>query len=282
MKNFNLLDEKEIIVCAHQGTWSGNIPGNSLTAFDVAIKQGAQMIELDVTKSVDGELFVFHPTMEKRMLGQDIDISSMKSEDIKKLRFVNVGGGYTSETVQTLDNVFEHLKGRCYINVDKFADNPCEIMHIIKKHKMLDQIVVKSDPIASVLQKVEEFAPDIQYLAIINDDYDPYQVHKDLMQRKLNYVGLEVVFKNDFSPLANDSFIEVVHADHKLLWGNAILFDSRYLLAGQHSDDTALKGDPDNGWGWFIDKGFDIIQTDWTRELNLYLNNEKRRVKKYH
>ena len=149
-------------------------------------------------------------------------------------------------------------------------------MSIIKKHEMLDQIVVKSGPIPSVLQKVEEFAPDIQYLAIINGDYNPYQVHNDLMQRKLNYVGMEIVFKNDFSPLANDSFIETIHKDRKLLWGNAILFDSRYLLAGQHSDDTALKGDPDNGWGWFVDKGFDIIQTDWARELSLYLDKKQK------
>ena len=205
----------------------------------------------------------------------------MKAEDIKKLRFVNIGGGYTSETVQTLDSAFEHLKGRCYINVDKFADNPCEIMKKIKRHGMEEQIIVKSDPIESVLQKVEAFAPEIQYLAIINKDYDPYQTHKDLMKRSLRYVGLEIVFRDDASPLAQDDFFDTVRSDHKLLWGNAILFDSRYLLAGQHSDDTALKGDPDNGWGWFIDKGFDIIQTDWTRELNLYLDSKKGRIKKY-
>ncbi|MBQ8849038.1 MAG: hypothetical protein IJ011_01740 [Clostridia bacterium] len=66
------------------------------------------------------------------------------------------------------------MKGRCYINVDKFADNPCEIMKTVKKHNMLDQIVVKCDPIESVLQSVEEVAPDIPYLAIVNDKYDPF------------------------------------------------------------------------------------------------------------
>lgn len=275
MKKFDLLNENEVVICAHQGTWSGNIPGNSITAYDVAINQGAHMIELDVTKSADGELFVFHPTMEKRMLGMDIDIRTMCSEDVKKLRFVNIGGGNTSETVQTLDTVLEHLKNRCYINVDKFADNPGDIVRVIKRHGMMEQIVVKSDPIDSVLLKLEETAPEVQYLAIINDEYDPYRIHAELSKRKLNYVGVEVVFKKDTSPLADDGFINMLHSNNKLIWGNAILFDSRYLLAGEHSDDTALKGDPDKGWGWFVDKGFDIIQTDWTRELSLYLSKKQ-------
>ncbi|MBQ8212695.1 MAG: glycerophosphodiester phosphodiesterase, partial [Clostridia bacterium] len=43
------------------------------------------------------------------------------------------------------------------------------------------------------------------------------------------------------------------------------------------SDDTALRGDPDLGWGWFLKHGFDIIQTDWPREVSLYLQKIKAR-----
>ena len=34
-------------------------------------------------------------------------------------------------------------------------------------------------------------------------------------------------------------------------------------------------GDPDNGWGWIADKGFDIIQTDWSLPLRQYLDGRK-------
>lgn len=274
MENFNILNEKEIVICAHQGSYSGNIPGNSIVAFDIAIRQGAQMIELDVTKSADGELFVFHPEMERRILKRDIDIRTMSAEKIKNFRVFNGGGGLTNEPIQLLDDVFEHLKGKCYINVDKFADNPCEIMEKVKKHNMVEQIIVKCDPIESILEKIEQTASEVQYLTIINDKYDPFKVHADLMKRTINYVGLEVVFSDDSAPNVSDKFIDTVHSDGKLIWGNAILFDSRYLLAGLHSDDTALGGNPDLGWGWFVDKGFDIIQTDWTRELKMYLKSK--------
>ena len=43
------------------GVCGGNIPGNTLEAFEAALAQGAGVIELDVSQSADGELFVFHP-----------------------------------------------------------------------------------------------------------------------------------------------------------------------------------------------------------------------------
>ena len=275
MKKFDILQEKKLMICAHMGSCGGLIPGNTITAFDIAIRQGADMIELDVTKSVDGELFVFHPKTENRVLKKDIDIRTMTAAEIRELLFVSPGGGYTYEPIQHLDDVFEHLKGRCYINVDKFADNPCEIMEMVKKHGMLDQIVVKSAPTAEVLQSIAEVAPEVAYLTIINDNYDPYAVHAELMRRNMNYVGIEVVFKDDNSLSVSEDFRATVHRDGRLLWGNAILFDARRILAGVHSDDTALRGDPDLGWGWFADHGFDIVQTDWVRELKLYLDGRK-------
>jgi len=86
-------------------------------------------------------------------------------------------------------------------------------------------------------------------------------------------VGLEVKFDSDASPLVSKEFIDRLHNDKKLIWGNSILFSHRIKLAGIHSDDTALNGDPVAGWGWFADHGFDILQTDWPREVVLFLRD---------
>lgn len=275
MKSFDLLNEKELIICAHRGVWGGNIPCNSSAAFEIALMQGAHMVELDVTASADGELFVFHPGMEKRLLAKDVNIKKMPAEEVRKLRYVNLDGTETALPVPTLDSIFTQLKGRCYINVDKFWDNPKSIIEMIQKHDVKDQIVVKSPPREDVLQMIEQTAPDVQFLAIISDNHDPFEVHEMLKSRNLNYVGLEVVFSKDSSPLVSREFIDKLHADGKVLWGNSILYDYRVLLAESHSDDTALAGDPDLGWGWFADQGFDIIQTDWPREVTLYFKNRK-------
>lgn len=59
------------MITAHRGVWGGNIPGNTIASFDIALQQGADMIELDISNASDGELFVFHPGMESVFLHSD-------------------------------------------------------------------------------------------------------------------------------------------------------------------------------------------------------------------
>lgn len=70
---------ERVILCAHRGVWGGNIPCNNTLAFDIALSHGADMIELDVTRSADGELFIFHPGKETRHIGENICINKDES-----------------------------------------------------------------------------------------------------------------------------------------------------------------------------------------------------------
>ena len=58
---------------------------------------------------------------------------------------------------------------------------------------------------------------------------------------------------------------------------NAIVYSSKVPLAAGHSDDRSVMGNPDGGWGWLADKGFDMIQTDWTSHCVRYLTEKKYR-----
>ena len=40
-----------------------------------------------------------------------------------------------------------------------------------------------------------------------------------------------------------------------------------------YTDDAAVAGAPETGWGWLLDKKFDIIQTDWCGMLKNYMEN---------
>ena len=51
-------------IAAHRGVSGANIPCNTLLAQKIAINEGADVVEIDVTKSLDGEYFCFHPGME--------------------------------------------------------------------------------------------------------------------------------------------------------------------------------------------------------------------------
>ena len=64
--NFDLKEKakENRIIIAHRGVAGGNIPCNTTAAYEIALKQGADMIEVDVSCSADVKIFLFHPLME--------------------------------------------------------------------------------------------------------------------------------------------------------------------------------------------------------------------------
>lgn len=267
---------ERVILCAHRGIWGGNIPCNNLLAYDIAIREGADMIETDITKSADGELFIFHPGMEMRQINKNIDIRKMTAAEIKQFKLCNYDGAETEIGLNTLDELLEHLKGRCFINIDKFGDNPAEIIETVKRHDMKDQIILKCAPKKEQLAVIEKYAPDIQFLPIISKDNG---CHEMLKSMDINYIGTELLFTSEDDETASEEYRSKLRADGKLCWVNTIVYSYKAVLAAHHSDDVAMAGDPERGWGWCADR-FDIIQTDWVSNCDRFLRETGRRFKK--
>ena len=269
--HFDLQQEalSRTLITAHRGITGGNIPGNTLAAFDAALLQGADMIELDVSNSIDGELFVFHPGMEHVFLGMpDKLLSDIPANEIRKLSFLNGDATPTQFGINTFDEALEHLKGRCYINVDKFWNNVDAIVKAIRRHNMADQIVVKTNPREDVYSYMEQCAPDINYMVIIREHDDQSE---QLFKRGMRYVGAEVLFRTEESEFATEEYIERMHKSGLLVWVNAIVYNHKSVLAAGHNDDLSVVGRMDEGWGWLLGRGYDIIQTDWPLMLKTYM-----------
>lgn len=265
----NVDTHKRIMVAAHMGVCGGNIPGNTRASFEIALRQGADIIELDVTKSADGKLFVFHPGTEKKRLGLDIDIRKMDSAEVEKLHFVSPDMARTSHTVAYLADMLDFLRGRCIINIDKFADNPAEIAALVRDMKLQDQVLVHGPATMDFFDKVAEVAGDLPFMPFV---FEKDECFRYLAARKdLRWYGAEAVFSRDDSMLASDEYIKEMHALGGRVWINSIRFSDESPLAGSRCDDGALCGDPDEVWGWMAAKGYDIIQTDWTLPLCTYL-----------
>ena len=276
---FNLREKakENRIIIAHRGVSGGNIPCNTMAAYEIALKQGADMIEVDVSSSADGKLFLFHPMMELSHLGKPLLLSALPYSIIKKLHYVNYDRSQTQFNLADFDAFLEQFKGRCYINI-KFWSNPEKIYKAIKRHNMTDQILVKSmlPKDGRVLDLMENMAPELAFMPIVNDTY---ALHEEVKKRNINYVGVECCFKKDTAEVASEEFIEKMHRDDILVWANSILFSYKVQLAGGHSDDTALTESEEKGWGWLADRGFDMIQTDWPGMLIDYLKKTDRYYK---
>ena len=263
--------EHRIIVC-HRGVTGGNIPCNTLPAYKIALLEGADMLETDVSTTVDGELVIFHPRMEKDQLGApDCDISKMPWDKVKELRYTNADNRATQFGLLKLDEFLEEFKGKCYINIDKFWGNPAGIYKAVKRHDMIDQVLVKSQINEEVIRVLEEVGPEIPFMPVVYEEV-PAQL-AELKHRNINYVGVEVVFEREDSELCSEQFLDKLRADGKLTWVNSLIYNTKKQLSGGHSDDTAFTVSMGYGWGWLAQKDFDLIQTDWPGHMIRYLKS---------
>ncbi|MBQ6264395.1 MAG: glycerophosphodiester phosphodiesterase family protein [Clostridia bacterium] len=261
---------EKTFLCAHRGLSSANVPCNTLTAFKAAVAAGAEMIELDVAKSIDGKFFVFHPGMEQAHLCRKKIIAAMKSKNVEKLRFVNQDNSPTDYKINTLEEILDYLKGKCYINVDKFWSDVPGITACIRKCGVEKQVVVKTGTNKKDIDEVKFFAPDLMFMPIVR--------HKDnitdeLIENGINCIGAEVLFDDENDPVATDEYIKKMHEKGMIVFVNAIIYNKKDILSAGHSDDNSISISPDYGWGWLADKGFDIIQTDWCLLAKTYFEN---------
>jgi glycerophosphoryl diester phosphodiesterase len=98
---------------AHRGLWSPNgAPENSLAAFDAACQAGYG-IELDVQRSSDGEVMVFHDAHLARMAGASARLSDKTAAELGDLRLKG-----TAEPIPTLKQVLDLVAGRSLILVE--------------------------------------------------------------------------------------------------------------------------------------------------------------------
>ena len=191
--NFNLYEKakENIIVVAHRGAAGGNIPCNTLASYEIALKQGADMIEVDVSCSKDGKLFLFHPGMEKEHLKIRGSLKRKNFSDIQKLRYVNPDDTPTQFGIAAFDDFLEQFKGRCYINIDKFWDNPEKIYEAINRHGMKDQMLVKSKVNKKVFTVLEELCPTLPYMPIVNGTHPELNLQNITNNRNVRTGGYE-------------------------------------------------------------------------------------------
>ena len=260
---------KRPLLAAHRGICGANIPCNSLAAYGIALKSGADIVEIDVSVSKDGQYFAFHPGMEKTFLKSRKFIKDMKADEVKSLRLYNQDGVVTHYPVPTLSEALSFLKDKAYINVDKFWMDVKGISDQIRKAGVEKQVIVKTNSDEKSLREVEKYASDFMYIPMV---CSRDTVTQQLLG-KVNYVGAEILFSSEQDEVISDEYIASMHEKKLLVWANSIVYNEKAVISAGHTDDIAMTVSQDDGWGWLVDKGVDIIQTDWLSYLQAYLKN---------
>lgn len=268
----NRMEKGGPFLAAHRGICTANIPCNTLAAFKIAVDQGADVVEIDITKSKDGEYFVFHPNMERVYLKCGKKIPEMTAEEVKNTPLLNQDEAATHYRVPTLQEVFALLKDKVYINVDKFWTDIKGITEQIRKAGVENQVIVKTPVKEEYLEQVEAYASDLMFCGLA---WNKDEVSEKFLTRNINYIGIEALFTSESDDVISDGYIEWMHRHKLLVWVNSIIYDETANISAGHTDDISLMEDPEKGWGWFLDKNVDFIQTDWLLPLRIYMEKRK-------
>jgi glycerophosphoryl diester phosphodiesterase len=95
----------------------------------------------------------------------------------------------------------------------------------------------------------------------------------------INLVAMEIIAENVESPFFQDETIKRIKDKGLFIWINAIKLDEEIILFAKFDDDASIIKGTEHGWQKLVEKGADIIQTDWPSHLNSY--REKLKIIKY-
>lgn len=106
------------IIIAHRGA-SAYAPENTLAAFTLAADMGADAIELDAKLSADGRVVVIHDSSVDRTTDGAGRVAALT---LAQLRELDAGSKfdarYAGERIPTLEQVFESVGRRLFVNVE--------------------------------------------------------------------------------------------------------------------------------------------------------------------
>lgn len=174
----------ETKVMAHRGA-STEAPENTMAAFQKAIDDMADYIELDVQLTNNGEVIVMHDSNAYRTTGVDANIVNMTYKEVKTLDAGSwFSDEYVGENVPSLKEVLELTQGKIKLNIElKPADNDTALakntVRLIEKYNMVNDCVITSFS-ESALKAVKTYNQEIKVGYILSAAYGDFYDMKNV------------------------------------------------------------------------------------------------------
>lgn len=266
-------------IAAHRGDWL-YAPENSIESLKHDIYWGVNLMETDVRETKDGQIVMMHDWTVDRTTNGKGKIADMTLAEIKKLRLKTNFGTKTDMQVPTLEEFIKIAKGKVFLYLDKAGQDLPErpqgslvkkLLGILKANNALEESVFVLDwPYKKAKEIFGNDLEKVVYVPVIQDDItnlDSYvneyitNLHPVAFQFRMaslnskTYRLLPTVLKSGSKP-----FIAATWAEH----------------TANHDDLLSMFKRPSAGWGWLIDKGFRIIETNYPYDVIKYLKSENR------
>ena len=154
------------LVLAHRGA-SHDAPENTLTAFELAKKMGADGIELDTSLTRDGVPVVIHDlTLDGTTDGQ----GPVNTYTLAMIKMLDAGSSFDAAHagihVPTLDEALETIGKDLIVNIELKANSwysdglDQAVLNVIRKHSAQGHVIISSfNPFT--LRRFRQLAPEI-------------------------------------------------------------------------------------------------------------------------
>ena len=130
------------IVAAHRGDHTV-YPENTLQGYAMAIKDGADYIEIDLRTTVDGQLVSMHDASTDRMTGFK---GLIKNLTLQQLRDLKVKAKNNADTatyrIPLFGEILKLCKDKIYIYIDFKEADATATLNLLKKYHMEKQVLV--------------------------------------------------------------------------------------------------------------------------------------------
>lgn len=273
-----------VMVVAHRagGLQAGKkrFPENSLAALEAAIALGAEMVEVDVQKSKDGEYVVLHDTWLDRTTTCRGMLVEKTLAELKACRLVVEGRAMaTAESVPTLREFLAAARDRILVNIDNKLAFPelSGMVALARELGMAGQVVIKQNlwsekKVSEARALVERLGPGAIFMPIIADDAVRDTRFLEAATGALAADAVELIhwrdpqatMTPDGGPLFTARARAVAVRRDWHLWVNtyAIVNKTGGMLSGGRGDELAMAGLPQEVFGFWAEEGATIIQTD--------------------
>ncbi|MEM6814933.1 MAG: glycerophosphodiester phosphodiesterase family protein [Bacteroidota bacterium] len=255
-----------VLVVAHRGDWR-NAPENSIPAIKNCIKMGVDMVELDVRLTKDSIPILMHDKSLDRTTTGSGKVSDYTLDQIKTL-FLRDGLGRPTEwKIPTLEEAMIVCKDQILVNLDKSDKIISLVYPILKKTSTVDHVAIGSyEPLSVMRMVVGNYLDSILFMPKIKGSSKNVENYLNAYFSNLEVPIVQIKFETEDSPVRE--YESIIKSSGKWLWLNTITSDR----SANHHDNRATY-DLEGSYGWVIESGFNMIQTDRPRLLIDYLKS---------
>ncbi len=264
--SFRNAGDGNLLIAAHRGDYK-HFPENSFDAMLSAANLGADIVEVDVRKTKDQVLVLLHDKTIDRTTNGSGAILELTFEESQKFFLKNPDGSISKSKIPALRDAMIALKGKCLIMLDKSNDYFDACLELSRELGLTHQMIFKSSKSRDEMKLILKENPDVYYgLGINAKNKDHVNQYRQSIEQ-LNLQMLEISYTQETTWLISEEARRLSDKYDVRIWNNSL--DKPRCSAGR-CDSKALKN-PDENWGWQIEHGIGIIQTDEISALRDYL-----------